>query len=124
MANFNNWYEIATRLRRWRSTAVSWSDKFTAFVESEASSGDMNETQQWLFGYEAYNYLIKVLDNVDSLSALLTDEDQINEVAEKANHLNHRLRALRLQFKLTNVEGRMPEEAKAYLDKANSLIKE
>jgi hypothetical protein len=81
-----------------------------------------NESERWLAGYEAEALLWKVLSDARLLVDVLNDEDSSDdEVQRQARALYEALRARRLARKLEQVEGRTPEEAAAFKEKAREL---
>lgn len=81
-----------------------------------------NESARWLMGYEAEALLASVLSEAELLVDVLNEEDSAeDEVQRHARALYEMLKARSLARKLELIEGRTPEEAEAFLAKAQEL---
>lgn len=106
--------DVVTRLRRTVHRLVS-----------DAENARIDE-QRWLAGYEAQQLLWYALDDLGDLVALLDhldDEEDYytDEIEQRARALADRMRARRIARKLERVQGRTPEEAEMYLERAAEL---
>lgn len=108
------------RTSRWRSTAVTWVRKTTALLAAQGRAAS-STTERWLVGYEASQLLEAVLSEAETLAGLLVEEHHAEDAERRARDLAALLRRSRLAGKLSNVEGRTPEEASAFLEKAEAL---
>lgn len=86
-----------------------------------AADNSPNDAERWLAGYAAENLLWKVLWDARALIDVLNDDSDAHEIQLHVRALHEMLRARRLASKLENVEGRTPDEAKAFLAKAQEL---
>lgn len=104
--------------RRARDAATRFYGAVESLRYGHSETG--NPERRWLYGYLAAELLRKVLSDAESLVGLLND-DAGDEAERAARAVHDALRARRLAAKLANVEGRTPEEAAAFLAKADAL---
>jgi hypothetical protein len=106
-------YLAATRTRvRRAASKLIW-----AKVNSRPTEHEM----RWLLGYEAARLSQEMLDAAGEMAALVTDEDQIEDLRRGVRDLGQALRRSALASKLEETEGRTPEEREAFLAKAATL---
>jgi len=73
--------------------------------------------------YEARDFTWRVISEIEQLADLIPLDGYEDEWIERdARRLADRIRSRRLAAKLSNVEGRTPEEAAAFRDKAERLL--
>lgn len=105
-----------TKITRWRSTATTWVRKTCALL---LNADPRNRDEQWLIGYDAARFMTDVLGELEMLAPLLGPHADDVQVA--AVNLYGTVKRARLAEKLEHVEGRTPEEAASFLDKAARL---
>lgn len=106
-----------SRITRWRSMATTWVSKTVALM---LNAGPRNKEEAWLIGYDAAQFMRDAISDLRLLVPLLT-EDQVDDVERESKELLAYVRSHRIAGKLSNVDGRTPEEARAFLRKADDL---
>jgi len=80
--------------------------------------------ESWLRGYEAERLLWTMLFESESLVGLLHDDAELGDLRKFTDDLARALRHRQLGLKMANTEGRTPEEAEAFLSKAQEFSNE
>ena len=105
-------------------TAATWLGKAVAMLRVKFY-GERADVR-FLAGYEAQRLLDEILSAAEELVPMLNYRDEdcayfIEESRKKVRDISQELRNAALYVKLSNTEGRTPEEAKAYREKAGNL---
>lgn len=90
------------------------------FLMYEARQGSPHSERRWLVGYHSGLLLEQVMGDAECLIPLV-NEEQVEDCERVARTVYEALRARRLASKLEQVEGRTPEEAAAFQEKARRL---
>jgi hypothetical protein len=102
---------------RWRRTATTYFQKAAATIKwlCDHSNENVRAVGQW----EAAELLQRMLSEAQLLTPYLGDEAE--ETEQAAKDLVARIRAHRLAGKLEQTDGRTPEEAAAFRERAAEL---
>jgi hypothetical protein len=108
--------------RRWLSTANTWVGNAASILHEHAEQAT-DEQAHWI-RHEAKRFVNALFIEIETLYPLLTMDDGVefddydfDDVEENARNLVEALRLQRQIFKLGNVEGCPPDEAKSRLEK-------
>lgn len=99
------------KICRWRSTAQTWLRKSGRSLVSGADQG--NPEIRWLMGYQAAELVRAALLVVDDLVPVL-NEDDLEDVRERAQQVYRNLRTRDQAAKSADVRGRTQAEAAAF----------
>lgn len=110
------------KVRTWRATASTWFTKVSHTLRA-LHDATASQSTKHLLGDEAGRVVVNVLRDSLRLVPLLRDDTiyDFDWVERELEALTLALRNERKARKLENVEGRTPEEARAFLDKAANL---
>lgn len=106
-------------LRRAKDAGTRF-NRAVLFLMYEADKGTPRGERPWLIGYHSGLLLEQVMGDAKSLVPLLNKES-VEDCERVAKTVYEALRARRLASKLEQVEGRTPEEAAAFQEKARRL---